>query len=116
MVNKSIYILSISLLIVFITSFNLQKEIAWESKYVAINKNGTLRYTVDSLGNIIPDFSRVGYHQGDKAIPDVPVKKIVNPAATGSSQEIIQKAIDELAAIQPDKNGFRGVYMYYIAL
>src|SRR5690606_19687893 len=53
---------------------------------------------------------------GDKAIPDVPVKKIVNPAATGSSQEIIQKAIDELAAIQPDKNGFRGVYMYYIAL
>lgn len=83
----------------------------WESKYVKLNNDGSITYTPDGQGNVIPDFSRVGYHQGNKAIPDIPVQMTISPAKSGSSQAIIQKAIDELAAQKPDKNGFRGAIL-----
>ncbi|WP_205702898.1 hypothetical protein [Botryobacter ruber] len=78
---------------------------------MTVHKDGTIQYIPDADGNTIPDFSRVGYHQGDKAIPQVPVQKTISPVAKGSSQEIIQKAIDEVAARKPDKNGFRGTIL-----
>lgn len=108
---KSIICLSLLLLIGFISAFTIQEKPNWQSKHVTISTNGKLQYSPDSLGNIIPDFSRVGYHQGDKTIPDVPIKKTISPAPTGSSQETIQKAIDELAALEPDENGFRGAIL-----
>lgn len=92
-------------------SFHYPEMTLWESKHVSFNEDGSLRYTPDELGNVIPDFSRVGYHQGNKDIPHVPIQKTVSPAKTGSSQNIIQKAINELAASKPDKNGFRGAIL-----
>ena len=45
----------------------------------------------------IPDFSRVGYHYGDKEIPDVPVRMTISAPADGSDAlKIIQDAIDKV--------------------
>lgn len=88
-----------------------QKAEPWQSGFVQVSEDGELTYAPDEQGNVIPDFSRVGYHQGDKVIPDVPVKKTISPAESGSSQEIIQNAIDELAKLDPDENGFRGAIL-----
>ena len=38
----------------------------WQSKYVKQNNDGSLEYFPDEKGNIIPDFSNVGYYHGDK--------------------------------------------------
>lgn len=92
-------------------AFQTFERAFWESKYININSDGSITYTPDEQGNIIPDFSRVGYHQGNKEIPEVPVQMTISPAKTGSSEEIIQQAIDELSAIKPDKNGFRGALL-----
>ncbi|WP_187260510.1 hypothetical protein [Pontibacter beigongshangensis] len=83
----------------------------WSSKFVSLNPDGGLRYHPDEKGNVIPDFSRVGYHQGNKEIPVLPVVKTIRPPGSGSSQEIIQRAIDEVSALQPDKAGFRGAIL-----
>src|SRR5690554_2144816 len=103
-------ILIACILIALTTSFH-PEMILWESQYVSLNEDGSLRYTPDELGNIIPDFSHVGYHQGNKDIPHIPIQKTISPAKTGSSQDIIQKAIDELVASESDKNGFRGAIL-----
>lgn len=82
----------------------------WESKYVSVEKNGRLRYHPDPDGNMIPDFSRVGYHQNQKQIPAV--RTIITLKATGiNDQEKIQAAIDQLAKNNPDKNGIRGAVL-----
>jgi hypothetical protein len=92
-------------------AFQQPEKAGWQSHHVAIAPDGTLTYIPDAEGNTIPDFSRVGYHQGDRPLPEVKVKKTVRPAAAGSSQELVQKAIDEVAAGKPDKNGFRGAIL-----
>src|SRR5258705_2644052 len=98
------------LLTVSIFSFQLSSP-AWESKFIKINKDGSLKYFPDEKGNIIPDFSRVGYYSGNKTIPDVPVVKTIEPAANGTSEAIIQSAIDEVSKRTPDKDGFRGTIL-----
>jgi hypothetical protein len=102
-INK-IFLGLVSLFIIFSAS-------AQESKHYTINNNGILTFKPDEKGNIIPDFSRVGYHMGDKELPEVKVVKIISAVAKGSSQEIIQKAIDEVSILKPDKNGFRGTIL-----
>jgi hypothetical protein len=79
--------------------------------YVRIGSNESLICRPDEQGNTIPDFSRVGYHQGDRSIPQIKVVKTIAPASKGSSQRLIQKAIDEVSSYKPDKNGFRGAIL-----
>jgi len=101
-------VFAVSLTLVFSFQF---PSVEWESKFIKVNKDGSLKYIPDEKGNIIPDFSRVGYYNGDKAIPDIPVVKTIEPAASGSSQEIIQSAINEVATKTPGKDGFRGAIL-----
>lgn len=82
----------------------------WESKFVGVSASGSLQYRPDDKGNTIPDFSRVGYYQGDQPIPDVPVVKTISPSDT-NSQKVIQAAIDEVSRLKPDQNGFRGAIL-----
>lgn len=82
----------------------------WQSKFLTVNSRGQILYHPDEKGNTLPDFSRVGYYQGDKPIPTVPVVKTISAADT-SSQAIIQNAIDEVAQRTPDQNGFRGAIL-----
>jgi hypothetical protein len=81
----------------------------WESRFVRQQKNGALTYTPDEKGNIIPDFSRVGYYKGDKPIPDIAVAITINPSANALQE--IQSAIDALSKKPLDKNGFRGAIL-----
>ena len=83
----------------------------WESKFIKVNKDGSLKYVPDEKGNIIPDFSRVGYYGGDQEIPDVQVIKTIEPAVEGTSETIIQSAIEEVSKRPVDKNGFRGTIL-----
>ena len=81
----------------------------WQSKFVTLNKDGTLKYAQDEKGNIIPDFSLVGYYNGNKEIPNVTVIKTISPSADAENQ--IQNAINELSKRPLDKNGFRGAVL-----
>ena len=93
--------------VLLILSFTGSKK--WESKFVKVNKDGTLKYVPDEKGNIIPDFSRVGYYAGDKEIPNVAVVKTLNPSDNAMGE--IQSAIDEVSKMPLDKNGFRGTIL-----
>ena len=94
----------------FILSFVLPSP-RWESKFIKLNKDGSLKYIPDEKGNIIPDFSRVGYYAGDRGIPDVDIVKTIEPAAEGTSEAIIQSAIDEISKKTPKQRRFQGNYL-----
>jgi len=102
-------------LVFFITAIALISASAfipaqnWESSFVKLGKNGKLIYTSDAQGNVIPDFSRVGFYKGDKPIPNIPVVSTVEPSS--NSLQTIQSAIDALAAKPIGSNGFRGVIL-----
>ncbi len=53
------------------------------------------------------DYSTCGYHASERAIPDIPVTKYV-VWQDGDCSSRIQQAIDEVALLKPDKNGYRG--------
>lgn len=83
---------------------------SWTSRYVSMGKNGSLQYTPDAMGNRIPDFSQVGYEQNRKPLPDIPVVKALLPSGT-DDQLLIQQALDELALLPVQANGFRGALL-----
>ena len=72
--------------------------------------NGTLQYQPDTLGNRIPDFSYAGYKAAEQPIPFVPVKVTV-PALAGDATRRIQAAIDYVARLPLQPNGFRGAVL-----
>jgi len=79
---------------------------------VYVGPDGTLVYTPDSNGNRIPDFSRSGYMGGGVLIPDLPVRKVLEPRQGNADDTArIQEAIDDLSGCKPDKQGLRGVLL-----
>ena len=94
-------------LIVLVGTANAQ---TWESAYVKTQKNGKLQYIPDEQGNIIPDFSNVGYQQNKKAIPNV-ITVITLSATNDNDQQKIQQAIDDLAKKPENQNGIRGAIL-----
>ena len=73
---------------------------------VRIKPDSTLEYLPDDRGNIIPDFSRVGYHHGSRPIPEVPVR--IELAPSDDDQRTIQAAIDRVSRMPKDARGLRG--------
>ena len=100
-------------MVLFVTGALAQTKLppAWQSSLVKITDAGELTYYPDKEGNTIPDFSRVGYHHGDKSIPAYPATIIVSPVANGDSRNVIQKAIDKVSQMKPDKDGHRGTVL-----
>jgi hypothetical protein len=92
------------------TMLSFVKEKAWSSKFLQVNKDGSITYFPDEKGNVIPDFSLVGYHHGKKEIPQVKVVKTVDPVK-GDAGATIQAAIDEVSALPVGKEGFRGAIL-----
>lgn len=82
----------------------------WQSSFVKINEKGELIYAPDAEGNTIPDFSRVGYHHGNKSIPEYPSTKIISPVE-GDNLLQIQKALDEVSTWPQNKDGHRGAVL-----
>ncbi len=72
--------------------------------------DGRLNYDADERGNVVPDFSTVGYAGGEREIPNVPVKIFV-PARAGDSTERIQRALNHVAGLPSDTNGIRGAVL-----
>lgn len=81
----------------------------WSTKFVTLNKDERLTYHPDDKGNILPDFSSVGYYGHERPIPFVEVVKFVEPSA--NSQQTIQSAIDDVSKMPIRKNGFRGAIL-----
>ncbi len=78
----------------------------WQSSIVKFDKNGKLVYMSDAEGNKIPDFSYAGYKNGAVPIPQVPVVKTISPVS-GDNTNNIQNAINYVASLTSDANGFR---------
>ncbi|MCY4442880.1 MAG: hypothetical protein OXE53_22055, partial [Deltaproteobacteria bacterium] len=77
---------------------------------IYLDGGGKLVYVPDEKGNVIPDFSNAGYGGGGIAIPQVPVKVVVEPGP-GDDGERIQAAIDRVSRMEPDANGHRGAVL-----
>lgn len=103
-------IVKVTMGLVFIGSQIGLTQPYWQSRFVK-ESNGKLTYYPDEKGNIIPDFSHVGYHQGNLDIPTVPVVKTIRASPDGESQSVIQQAIDEVATLPMNEQGFRGAIL-----
>lgn len=81
---------------------------AWNSAIVRVDSQGRLTYIADANGNQVPDFSSAGYHGGGVPLPTgVPVVRTLAPT-TGDQTARIQAALDEVAALPVQANGYRG--------
>jgi len=98
------------LFLIFLWFFSIG-TMAQTSSLVSIGNDGKLIYKADSKGNVIPDFSGVGYMNGEVAIPDVPVVLEVKPV-DGDNKANVQNAIDQVAAMPLQPNGFRGAILF----
>lgn len=77
---------------------------------ISLGADGRLSYTTDAQGNRVPDFSFCGYNASEQAIPNVPVLVVV-PAKEGDATLRIQSALDYVASLPADKDGFRGAVL-----
>jgi len=100
-----------STLLLLYLLISLQVVTAQTSTLVAVGNNGKLIYTPDSKGNVIPDFSGVGYMNSESPIPTVAVVKTI-VAVPGDNLANIQNAINEVSTYSPDSNGFRGAILF----
>ena len=76
---------------------------SWQSKFLSLSGNNHLEYKADIEGNVIPDFSRVGYGSGETGIPDVTTVEVVEPVK-GDNRKNIQNAIDKVGTREFAKN------------
>jgi hypothetical protein len=80
------------------------------SSLIQANAQGRLSYVPDARGNVVPDFSDVGYRNGEAAIPTVPVVLTIS-AVSGDNRAQLQAAIDQVAALPLQATGFRGALL-----
>ncbi len=80
------------------------------SNLVSLNNDGSLSYTADGRGNTLIDHGMVGYHQGLRPIPNVPVVRTLTPSS-GDRTADIQAAIDAIEAMPLNANGHRGALL-----
>jgi len=73
-------------------------------------KDNTISYSQDSKGNRILDFSYCGFKSSEQDIPNLD-NIIFVPHQEGDASEIIQRAIDYVSSLKPDKQGFRGAVL-----
>ena len=78
------------------------------STWVWRGTDGSLSYRAQSDGDRIPDFSMVGYGAGWVDLPATPPVVVTVTATTGDATSRIQTAINTVAALPIQANGFRG--------
>jgi hypothetical protein len=85
------------------------ESVAAQSFALQIKKD-VITYSQDPKGNRILDFSYCGYKSSEQDIPDF--KNIIFvPHIEGDATGIIQRAIDYVSALKPDKQGYRGAVL-----
>lgn len=107
---KHVYQLSFFVLTLFIQRQASQAQKPAKPAAPLFFEKGKLVYTPDSLGNRIPDFSYCGYKASQQSIPAIPVKVVV-PVVKGDATLRIQSALDYVATLPVDENGFRGAVL-----
>jgi hypothetical protein len=85
--------------------------VAQTTSLLSVADDGRLVYHATPQGDVVPDYSGVGYRNSEVAIPDVPVVLVVEPVA-GDNRAHVQRAIDEVAARAPNAHGFRGAILF----
>ncbi len=110
MKNQQSYQFLFFLLFVFSISQALQAQKTVKPVLPLYVEKGKLIYTADPQGNRIPDFSYCGYKASEQPIPHVAVK-IVVPRSNGDATKRIQAALDYVAGLPLDQNGFRGAVL-----
>ena len=95
---------------VLIAGLALGAVAAGEPALVRFGKD-CLDYGVQENGDRIPDFSCCGYRGGGVKIPDVSEKVALEARDTGDDTERIHNAIDQLATMAPNDDGFRGAVL-----
>jgi hypothetical protein len=81
------------------------------SRLVSPDADGRLAYAAyDDRGSRLPDFSHAGYAGGGVPLPSVAVVRTLT-AEPGDNHERIQAALDEIAALPPDADGWRGALL-----
>ena len=98
-------------LLFFFNLMGMGISFAQTTSLVSLDTNGRLVYVPDAKGNKVPDFSGVGYKNGEVAIPTVAAVKTVYPVA-GDNLANIQNAINEVAAMPLGPDGFRGAILF----
>jgi hypothetical protein len=81
------------------------------SVWVYPGGDGRLVYKKDDKGNQVPDFSNAGYMGGGVALPRIPDRQTLSPAASGDDGARIQAALDAVGAMPVDASGFRGAVL-----
>jgi hypothetical protein len=106
---RSSAIAALSLLVILAPA---QWAAAVESQWVRTGATGRLIYVPDAQGDRILDFSNVGYKgRGSALLPsDVPTVRTVSPIA-GDDTANIQAAINAVAALPLQSNGYRGAVL-----
>ena len=94
------------LLLLFIFSISITQAQTWNSKWISTEDSGALIYHPDKDGDIIPDFSKVGYLEGQA--PPVIEATITLKPVSGDNKNQIQAAINTLASRPLNADGFRG--------
>ncbi|MBK7629541.1 MAG: T9SS type A sorting domain-containing protein [Ignavibacteriales bacterium] len=93
-----------------ILTLSVTAQTTWESTRVFF-ENDKLKYTSDAEGNKIPDFSYAGYKNSEVEIPFVQSVLTISPIV-GDNTLHIQTALNQVAALPPNSDGFRGaLYM-----
>lgn len=93
-----------------LSSFSQNKKEESKPQPPIVFTDNKLVYTADDLGNRIPDFSFSGYMAGEQPIPNIDVKVIV-PLTNGDATHLIQSALDYVATLKSDVNGFKGAVL-----
>ena len=95
----------------FAVLFSISSSVAQNTfPDITKTKEGKLERTTDTKGNQIPDFSFAGYKASSIAIPNVAIKAFV-AYIDGDATKTIQAAVDYVARLKADKNGFKGTVL-----
>ena len=97
-------------IICFMTLVTISAKAQYESSILFYNDSNQLVYISDEEGNHIPDFSYVGYKNGEEPLPNIEVVLEISPIS-GDNTTHIQAAIDEVEAFPLNEDGHRGALL-----
>lgn len=88
--------------------------LAQKNDYAYLSTNGNLVMVPDNDGNVIPDYSNVGYKLRNEPIPNIGVEITLNPSNNPTKDRTtdIQNAINTLSNRPIKANGFRGAILF----